>query len=192
MLRGEMREAKTGIIDLQVDELTAKKFLDFLYLDKLDVSASDSPDLCGHLLKLAHQYEVRGLIDQCSKALQGELDVASAVERLLVADELDLQELRSTCVNFLTLPGNLPAAQATEAWARLVEQRPRLMSDLLQSLAPPPTRKRPRDPQVDYRSWSKSDLVNEARRRQLATGGNKQDLIDRLTHADADEGSENA
>ena len=69
-----------------------------------------------------------------------------------------------------------------------MEQRPRLMADLLQTLAPPPKRKRPRDPEVDYRSWSKADLVTEARRRNLSATGNKQDLIDRLTAAD--EGSQ--
>ena len=107
----------------------------------------------------------------------------------MVADELGLQDLRSACVNFLTLPGNLPAAQTSEAWPRLVEHRPRLMADLLQTLAPPPPkRKRPRDPEVDYRSWSKADLVTEARRRNLSATGNKQDLIDRLTAAD--EGSQ--
>merc|ERR1719238_829862 len=46
MLSGEMREARTGTVDLQTDELTAKKFLDFIYLDKLDVSVKDSADLC--------------------------------------------------------------------------------------------------------------------------------------------------
>ena len=33
----------------------------------------------------------------------------------------------------------------------------------------------PEPEQVDYRSWSKADLVSEARRRNLATSGNKQD-----------------
>ena len=118
-------------------------------------------------------------------------DRRSAVERLMVADELGLQDLRSTCVNFLTLPGNLPAAQTSEAWTRLVEHRPRLMADLFKTLAPPPpTRKRPRDPEVDYRSWSKADLVTEARRRNLGTSGNKQDLIDRLSNDD--EGSQDS
>ena len=42
------------------------------------MSVDESPDLCGHLLKLAHQYEVRGLVDQCSTALKGELEVGSA------------------------------------------------------------------------------------------------------------------
>ena len=37
---------------------------------------------------------------------------------------------------------------------------------------------------VDYHSWSKADLVSEARRRNLATSGNKQDLVDRLATAD--------
>ena len=88
MLSGEMREAKTGTITLQADELTAKKFLDFIYLDKLDVSAAESQDLCCHLLKLAHQFEVPGLVDQCTAALKSGLDIESAVERLMVADEL--------------------------------------------------------------------------------------------------------
>ena len=77
MLTGAMREARTGIVDLQADEQTAKKFLDFIYLDKLDVSVNESADLCCHLLKLAHQYEVRGLIDQCTTALKGGLEVGS-------------------------------------------------------------------------------------------------------------------
>ena len=76
MLSSEMREARTGIIDLQTDELTAKKFLDFIYLDKLDTN--EPADLCCHLLKLAHQFEVRGLVEQCSATLQGGLEVASA------------------------------------------------------------------------------------------------------------------
>ena len=88
MLSGEMREAKTGIITLQADELTAKKFLDFIYLDKLDVPADESQDLCCHLLKLAHQFEVRGLVNQCTASLKSGLDIESAVERLMVADEL--------------------------------------------------------------------------------------------------------
>ena len=87
-----MREAKTGVIDLETDELIARKFLDFIYLDKLDVAselvgragAHESADLCCHLLKLAHQFEVRGLVAQCTNALQGGLDVASAVERLML------------------------------------------------------------------------------------------------------------
>ena len=109
----------------------------------------------------------------------------------MLADELGLEELSTACLGFLTLPGNLPAAQTSEAWARLVEHRPRLMADLFKTLAPPPpTRKRPRDPEVDYRSWSKADLVTEARRRNLATSGNKQDLIDRLSNAD--EGSQDS
>ena len=53
-----MREANTGVIELQADEPTAKKFLDFLYLDKLDASVTESADLCCHVLKLAHQFEV--------------------------------------------------------------------------------------------------------------------------------------
>ena len=106
----------------------------------------------------------------------------------MVADELGLKDLRSACVNFLTLPGNLPAAQTSEAWARLVEHRPRLMADLFKTLAPPPpTRKRPRDPQEDFQSWSKSDLVKEARRLHIAISGNKQELINRLNQVDPPE-----
>jgi len=186
MLSGEMREAKTGIVDLRTDELTAKKFLDFIYLDKMDFAESaESADLCCHLLKVAHQYEVHGLVEHCSTTLRAGLDVTSAIERLMVADELGLQDLRTACVNFLTLPGNLQGAQASEAWERLVDQRPRLMADLLKTLLPP-TRKRKRDTEVDYGSWTKADLVNEARRRSLSTAGNKQNLIDRLTNADGE------
>lgn len=78
----------------------------------------ESADLLCHLLKLAHQFEVRGLVERCSMKLKGGLDAGSAVERLMFADELGLKDLHSACVNFLTSIGNLAAAQATEAWAR--------------------------------------------------------------------------
>ena len=107
-----MREARSGIIDLQADELTAKKFLDFIYMERLDVSVDESADLCCHLLKLAHQFEVRGLVNQCTASLKSGLDIETAVERLMVADELGLQDLRSACVNFLTLPGRGERPQA--------------------------------------------------------------------------------
>ena len=46
----------------------------------------------------------------------------SALERLMLADELGLRDLRSACVNFLTLPGNLEAAQASEMLAELTPE----------------------------------------------------------------------
>ena len=40
-----------------------------------------------------------GLVDRCQQALEAELDVDSAIERLMLADELDLEELRSARVD---------------------------------------------------------------------------------------------
>ena len=95
-----MREATTRVVDLSVDEGTAHAFLDYLYFDELDVTSPTSPDLCCHLLKLAHQYEVQSLVDRCTAVLESGLDVAASIERLMLADELGLGKLRAACVNF--------------------------------------------------------------------------------------------
>ena len=58
---------------------------------------------------------MRGLVEGCSAVLEGELDAEAAVERLMLADELGLAELRGACVRFLGLRSNLEAAQETES-----------------------------------------------------------------------------
>merc|ERR1719238_454597 len=185
MLRTEMRETTTRVIDLSVDEGTAQAFLDYLYFDELDVTSPGSPDLCCHLLKLAHQYEVQSLVDRCTAVLERGLDVASSIERLMLADELGLAQLRNACVRFLTTAQNLEAALESDSWQRLVELRPRLMADLIKSvgsqLTSPGSRKRPRNDECDFRfrGLSPWDLRHEAVRRGLATSGSKATLIAR-------------
>merc|ERR1719487_326401 len=154
MLRTEMREATTRVVDLSVDEGTAHAFLDYLYFDELDVTSPTSPDLCCHLLKLAHQYEVQSLVDRCTAVLESGLDVASAIERLMLADELGLGKLRAACVKFLTTAQNLEVALESDSWQRLVEMRPRLMADLIQQLGKQTmsgSRKRPRSDESDFK-----------------------------------------
>lgn len=160
MLGGDMREAKSRVIDLKVDEEVAQAFLTYIYSDELDVKAGFS-ELCCHLLKLAQEFEVRGLAKRCAAALAAEMDVASALERLMLADELGLEELRTACVSFLTRPANLQAAQESEAWERLVEQRPKLMAHLLRAMAPPPKRQRTSPPRPHSPDWKRPALERE-------------------------------
>merc|ERR550525_1371924 len=126
-----MKEAQTMTVDLKADEATARAFLDFLYCDEVDLS---SLDLCCHLLKLAHRFEVAGLVAACVATLEQGLDVPSAVERLMLADELELPGLKAACCAYLAWPERLPEAQASQPWERLVETRPRLMAELLRAV----------------------------------------------------------
>jgi hypothetical protein len=183
MLRTEMRETTTRVIDLSVDDGTANAFVDYLYFDVLDATSPGSPDLCCHLLKLAHQYEVQSLVDRCMAVLECGLDVASSIERLMLADELGLARLRDACVDFLTTAQNLEVALESDSWQRLVELRPRLMADLIQSLGKQSvsgSRKRPRSDESDFKWLSPYDLRHQARMRGLPTSGSKATLIARL------------
>merc|ERR1719379_2866737 len=189
MLRTEMRETTTRVIDLSVDEGTAQAFLDYLYFDELDATSPGSPDLCCHLLKLAHQFEVQSLVDRCTAVLECGLDVASAIERLMLADELGLERLRTACVKFLTSPQNLEVALESEAWQRLVEMRPRLMADPIRSLGKyslSGSRKRPRSDEspCNFKRLTPYELRIEARNRGLSTSGSKATLIERLREHD--------
>ena len=89
MLQTGMRESATRVIDLQVEEHVAKSFMAFLYADDLDTAAENFPDLCCHLLKLAHRFEVLGLVNRCAKELENVSDVRSP--RIRWAGELDFR-----------------------------------------------------------------------------------------------------
>uniref|UniRef100_A0A7S2F0J0 SAP domain-containing protein n=1 Tax=Alexandrium andersonii TaxID=327968 RepID=A0A7S2F0J0_9DINO len=149
--------------------------MDYLYSDEVDLS---SLDLCCHLLKLAHRFEVVGLVGACVSTLEKGLDVPSAVERLMLADELELPGLKAVCCAYLAWPDRLPEAQASSQWERLVEQRPRLMAELLKAVAPP--RKRGAEDR-DWSVLSLAELRVECSSRRLPTSGSKAILIDRLS-----------
>merc|ERR1712205_132199 len=103
----------------------------------LDEAPTDDANMMCHLLKLAHQYEVLSLVEHCQTCLKADLDVTSAVDWLMLADELSLSELKKDVLQYLTTSGKLQEAQRSEAWQRLASQRPHLGLEIVAALIPP-------------------------------------------------------
>lgn len=186
MLEGGLAEAKSSVIDLpDVDETTLRALLEYLYCE--GQGALDDPDLVCHVLKVAHRFEVVGLVAVCTARLEATLTVENAVERFMLADELGIAGLKKVCARYLAQPDRLAEAQGTEPWKRLLASRPHLAGEVLLAVAPPkPTgrKKRPApEPEVDYSTMSVGDLRAECTRRGLATGGAKAVLLTRLRDA---------
>jgi len=134
MFKSSLLEAQTRSINIAGEADVVKTFVRYLYLD--EAPTTDANMVC-HLLKLAHQYEVLGLVEHCQNCLKGDLDVNSAVDRLMLADELSLLALKKDVLQYLTTAGKLQEAQRTEAWQRLASQRPHLAVEIVAALIPP-------------------------------------------------------
>ena len=60
MLKADMEEAKTGVVDVvDVEEKTMEKLLEFVYSGKIE----DMDDQLEMLLYAADKYEIRGLVN---------------------------------------------------------------------------------------------------------------------------------
>eukprot|EP00404_Azadinium_spinosum_P029878 CAMPEP_0180558940 /NCGR_PEP_ID=MMETSP1037_2-20121125/2025_1 /TAXON_ID=632150 /ORGANISM="Azadinium spinosum, Strain 3D9" /LENGTH=262 /DNA_ID=CAMNT_0022575367 /DNA_START=179 /DNA_END=964 /DNA_ORIENTATION=- len=97
MLETNMSEGISSVIDLpEVDKTTAQALLEFLYTDTCAL-LEDADGIC-HLIKAAHRFDIADLVQCCMTRILSGLSPASAVERLMLADELCLEELRCVCV----------------------------------------------------------------------------------------------
>ncbi len=98
-----------------------------------------------HLLQVAHQFEIKDLVDTCVAKLSSRCNENSIVEQLMLSDQLQLDDFKEKCIAFGVRSGCLQTIQDSEAWARLVETRPRLVADIVRRLVPPsPASKRRR------------------------------------------------
>merc|ERR1711957_1108232 len=137
----DMREkaSKTVIIaDMDFEPVSA--MLKFIYTGDLETPL-DNDELAVSLLKAAHRYEVKALVDLCIDYLCAGLSETLAIERLMVADLLAINALREKCLEFITSSSDrLASVQSTHQFKQLVELRPKLMADIL-SAAFPATKK---------------------------------------------------
>ncbi|CAK0793805.1 unnamed protein product [Prorocentrum cordatum] len=100
------------------DANIAHRFVRFLYINKLDPDTLHSEDALCHLLQLAHRYQVRTLLRQCIANIT--VTAETAVERLVMAEQLDIPELKAQVMTFLCgCRARLADIQRTDAFARM-------------------------------------------------------------------------
>eukprot|EP00933_Yihiella_yeosuensis_P030497 TRINITY_DN24143_c0_g1_i1.p1 TRINITY_DN24143_c0_g1~~TRINITY_DN24143_c0_g1_i1.p1 ORF type:complete len:385 (-),score=48.84 TRINITY_DN24143_c0_g1_i1:217-1371(-) len=118
-------------------------FLHAVYTGEiLDEVWNDEDALC-HLLRGFHEYQVKELTDRCEKRIVKQLTEQNVAERLMMSDLLDMPMLRSAALDFIvSSPSRLANVQSTEGFNRLIDQRPRLLAEILSKATPPAKRAR--------------------------------------------------
>eukprot|EP00933_Yihiella_yeosuensis_P022469 TRINITY_DN17702_c0_g1_i1.p1 TRINITY_DN17702_c0_g1~~TRINITY_DN17702_c0_g1_i1.p1 ORF type:complete len:448 (-),score=67.06 TRINITY_DN17702_c0_g1_i1:48-1337(-) len=182
---------RLGGAEVQMTDVTpdlAKAFLHAMYTDEILAEVWDEPELLCYLLRGFHTYQVKELLDRCERQVIKQLTEENVAERLMMSDLLDLSTLRSATLDFIvSSPRRLANVQLTEGYNRLVEQRPRLLAEIISKSAPPPKLVRPATPSELPESLEKLTLVQLKgllSDRGLPTTGSKKDLIDRLRNSD--------
>merc|ERR1712216_778077 len=101
-------------------------------------------DLMCYLFAAFHKYQVEGLQKRCEERVINQLSEENVAERLMMADLLDIPALRSAALAFIVRPpSRLAYVQATDGFHRLIEQRPKILAEILAKSVPPIKRPQP-------------------------------------------------
>eukprot|EP00929_Paragymnodinium_shiwhaense_P118514 TRINITY_DN90425_c0_g1_i1.p1 TRINITY_DN90425_c0_g1~~TRINITY_DN90425_c0_g1_i1.p1 ORF type:complete len:370 (-),score=45.55 TRINITY_DN90425_c0_g1_i1:543-1652(-) len=137
MLDSCMAEGRTSTIELLEEHAVVRAFARFLYTDYLD---EGSTDMCCHLLRLGHRYEISALTQRCTARIIASLTSSAVpeavVEWLMLADEVAMEDLKTNILRFLIGSGMLAEAQSTEPWARLTKHRAHLLAEVVNAMVP--------------------------------------------------------
>ena len=162
----------------------AKAFLHSLYSAVIPEAVWEDDDALCHLFTMYHKYQVQDLQEICEKQIVNQLSEANVAERLMMSDLLGISTLRSASLDFIvSSPSRIAAVQVTEGFQRLVEQRPKLLAEMLSRKHPPAKRARHADAtelpsNLDELPVVKLKMLLSDR--SLSTSGTKQELITRL------------
>ncbi|XP_037427444.1 BTB/POZ and MATH domain-containing protein 2-like [Triticum dicoccoides] len=137
-LLGPMKE-KTAT-RVQINDMDANVFralLHFIYTDSLpEMDDGDSTAMAQHLLVAADRYDMERLKLICVERLCSGLCRSTVATTLALAEQHGCGALKKACFKFLTSPGNLKAAMASEGFQHLRSRCPSLLEELLAKLAP--------------------------------------------------------
>lgn len=99
MFEVEMLEKNTGEVKIpDIEPAVFKLLLDFIYTSKLD---SNDPKKIFKLLKAAHGYSLKSLVQICEYRLSYNLNVDNVVDVLITADLMELNFLKKDCMKFM-------------------------------------------------------------------------------------------
>lgn len=129
--------AKGGVVHVVGVEAQAfKAFLHFIYMDKLpDIREEEETWMAQHLLVLADRYNMERLKLICDGRLRKGLDVDSAATTLAIAEQHHCPALKEACLDFLHLPGNLKAVEASDGFEHLAASCPGVLREIIAKLA---------------------------------------------------------
>jgi len=140
MFTNGMRETTSREVELHEEDVDViQALVRFLYTGEVMSEVLESDNMAVSLMLAAHKYEVPTLATICSDSVSSKLDVECVADRLLIGDQIGLDNLRIPCLEFISL--HLAEVQSTSSYSRLVDARPQLLRDILATVCPPSTGK---------------------------------------------------
>eukprot|EP00928_Gymnodinium_smaydae_P022624 TRINITY_DN18944_c0_g1_i1.p1 TRINITY_DN18944_c0_g1~~TRINITY_DN18944_c0_g1_i1.p1 ORF type:complete len:425 (+),score=49.98 TRINITY_DN18944_c0_g1_i1:74-1276(+) len=166
------------------DPEAARCFVQYIYTDRIPAEMRANDEMMCHVLALAIKYQVQSLVDVCADDIAAKLTHENACERLMMADMLSVPRVKQHVLCFVTrAKDQFARIQGTDGYARLVQQRPHLLADILGMSAALAKKRPPPEPPAlpeDLGSLTVADLKGLLSQRGLSTSGNKAALVNRL------------
>ncbi|KAJ1265826.1 hypothetical protein BS78_08G104000 [Paspalum vaginatum] len=141
VLGAELDKEKSGRarrrIEIQgVEPKVFKAVLHYMYTDALPAETEggdrdSTAAMAQDLLAAAHRFQLERLRLMCEEMLCKRIDVGTVADTLVVAERHGCRGLKAACVEFLSCPGNLKAAMATEGFEKLKSDCPALLAELV-------------------------------------------------------------
>eukprot|EP00092_Neocalanus_flemingeri_P086365 GFUD01108830.1.p1 GENE.GFUD01108830.1~~GFUD01108830.1.p1 ORF type:complete len:338 (+),score=77.87 GFUD01108830.1:110-1123(+) len=127
MLRNDMKEKKTGIIEIKDFEMDViKAMVHYIYTARIDENFDDLKTLA----KIGEKYEIQSLVDICCKLLISSISSSNVVDLGVFAETNSFQAVLEKCSQFIASDfGSLG-----EDWEERVKISPLFMFNILKCL----------------------------------------------------------
>eukprot|EP00092_Neocalanus_flemingeri_P017598 GFUD01019040.1.p1 GENE.GFUD01019040.1~~GFUD01019040.1.p1 ORF type:complete len:332 (+),score=70.01 GFUD01019040.1:110-1105(+) len=130
MLRNDMKEKKTGIIEIKDFEMDViKAMVHYIYTARIDENFDDLKTLA----KIGEKYEIQSLVDICCKLLISSISSSNVVDLGVFAETYSFQAVLEKCSEFIA--DDLDSLG--EHWEEKVKSSPVLLIHILKCLKCP-------------------------------------------------------
>lgn len=127
----DTKEAQDGVIEISdIDHDVLTEMLRYMYTDEIP----KIKEMACKLLIAANKYDLQGLANDCEDYLIKNLTVENFVEALVIADSLELHQLKSAAIHFVT-ENRKNNIFASEEWKCLEKDHLELVLEILKSVA---------------------------------------------------------
>ncbi|EEC83906.1 hypothetical protein OsI_29946 [Oryza sativa Indica Group] len=125
-----MAEAKMSRITIRdVEPVTFRAMLRFIYTDELEEKDSMATDLLQNLVAVADRYDLSRLKLMCAQKLWEKVSVENVATMLIYAEMHGCPELKTSCLDFF-VQENFKVAVLNEGYAQLVQHFPSVIDEI--------------------------------------------------------------
>nr|BAC55648.1 speckle-type protein-like [Oryza sativa Japonica Group]BAD08887.1 speckle-type protein-like [Oryza sativa Japonica Group] len=126
-----MAEAKMSRITIHdVEPVTFRAMLRFIYTDELEEKDSMATDLLQNLVAVADRYDLSRLKLMCAQKLWEKVSVENVATMLIYAEMHGCPELKTSCLDFFVQEENFKVAVLNEGYAQLVQHFPSVIDEI--------------------------------------------------------------